>query len=116
MQEPLIRQACDWLEGQQQAMVDCLEALVNIDSNSYDKAGTDAVADLITQWLEQDGITVIRHQRPNSGDILEAQLGEAGQGHALLMGHRDTFFRPAPWQAEAIRKKRTLALALAWPI
>ncbi|MCH4810690.1 M20 family metallopeptidase [Vreelandella neptunia] len=92
MQEPLIQQACDWLKGQQQAMIGCLEALVNIDSNSHDKAGTDAVADLITQWLEQDGITVIRHQRPDSGDILEAQLGGAGQGHALLMGHRDTVF------------------------
>ncbi len=76
MQEPLIQQACDWLEGQQQAMIDCLEALVNIDSNSYDKSGNDAVAILITQWLEQDGITVTRHSRPDSGDILEAQLGE----------------------------------------
>ncbi|MBT2786868.1 MULTISPECIES: M20 family metallopeptidase [unclassified Halomonas] len=92
MQEPLIQQACDWLRGQQQAMIDCLEALVNIDSNSDDKAGNDAVADLITQWLEQDGITVIRHQRPDSGDILEAQLGGTDQGHALLMGHRDTVF------------------------
>ncbi|MDQ7728094.1 M20 family metallopeptidase [Halomonas sp. SpR8] len=92
MQEPLIQQACDWLGGQQQTMIDCLEALVNIDSNSSDKAGNDAVADLITQWLEQDGITVIRHQRPDSGDILEAQLGGNGQGHALIMGHRDTVF------------------------
>lgn len=92
MQELLIQQACDWLEGQQQAMIDCLEALVNIDSNSYDKSGNDAVANLITQWLEQDGITVIRHQRPHSGDILEAQIGSTGQGHVLLMGHRDTVF------------------------
>lgn len=90
MQGPLIQQACDWLEGQQQTMVDCLAALVNIDSNSYDKAGNDEVADLITRWLEQDGITVIRHPRPGSGDILEAQLG--GDGHVLLMGHRDTVF------------------------
>lgn len=92
MQESLIQQAWNWLEGQQQAMIDCLEALVNIDSNSYDKAGNDAVADLITQWLEQDGISVIRHPRPDSGDILEVQLGGTGQGHALLMGHRDTVF------------------------
>ncbi|MBT2773439.1 M20 family metallopeptidase [Halomonas sp. ISL-60] len=92
MQDKLTRQVCDWLEGQQQAMQDCLEALVNIDSNSSDKVGNDAVADLITQWLEQDGITVIRHQRPDSGDILEAQLGGTGQDHVLLMGHRDTVF------------------------
>ncbi len=92
MQDELTQQVCAWLEGQQQAMQDCLEALVNIDSNSYDKAGTDAVADQITQWLEQDGITIIRHQRPESGDILEAQLGGTGQGHVLLMGHRDTVF------------------------
>lgn len=92
MQDKLTQQVCDWLEGQQQAMIDCLEALVNVDSNSYDKAGNDAVADLITQWFEQDGITVIRHQRPDSGDILEAQLGEGDQPYALLMGHRDTVF------------------------
>ena len=35
MQEPLIQQACDWLDGQQQAMVDCLAALVNMASPSY---------------------------------------------------------------------------------
>ena len=92
MQDTLTQQACEWLQGQQQAMVDGLEALVNTDSNSNDKAGNDAVADLIVQWLEQDGITVIHHQRPDSGDILEAQLGGTGQGHALLLGHRDTVF------------------------
>ncbi len=92
MQDPLIQQACHWLEEQQQAMIDCLAALVNIDSNSYDKAGNDEVADLITEWLEQDGITVIRHPRPETGDILDARLGGTGQGHVLLMGHRDTVF------------------------
>lgn len=108
MQEPIVQQACDWLEGQQQAMIDCLEALVNIDSNSYDKAGNDAVADLITQWLEQDGITVIRHPRPDSGDILEAQLGGTGQGHALLIGHRDTVFPTGTVASRGYSQKENL--------
>ena len=32
-----------WLATQQQAMLDALEAMVNTDGGSYDKAGVDAV-------------------------------------------------------------------------
>ncbi|WP_204352946.1 M20 family metallopeptidase [Salinicola peritrichatus] len=88
--------ACDWLAEQREAMTECLKTLVNIDSNSYDKAGTDAVADVIVEWLEADGIAVSRTPRPEAGDILEAKLpgtgGDAASGHVLLMGHRDTVF------------------------
>lgn len=87
---------CDWLAGQQSQMVECLKTLVNIDSNSYDKAGTDAVAAVIVEWLEADGIAVRRTPRPDSGDILEAWLegdgSDASAGHVLMMGHRDTVF------------------------
>lgn len=87
---------CDWLAGQQLQMVESLKTLVNIDSNSYDKAGTDAVADVIVEWLEADGIAVTRTPRPDAGDILEAWLegdgSDASAGHVLMMGHRDTVF------------------------
>jgi glutamate carboxypeptidase len=98
--ETMMAAACDWLAGQQSQMVECLKTLVNIDSNSYDKAGTDAVADVIVEWLEADGIAVRRTPRPESGDILEACLdarvegdgSDAVKGHVLMMGHRDTVF------------------------
>ncbi|WP_198651286.1 M20 family metallopeptidase [Salinicola sp. CPA57] len=92
--ERMTATACDWLAGQQAEMVDCLKTLVDIDSNSYDKAGTDAVADVIVGWLEADGIDVKRISRPESGDILEAWLEGDGSdaGHVLMMGHRDTVF------------------------
>lgn len=87
---------CRWLADQQAAMVACLETLVNIDSNSHDKAGNDAVADAIVGWLAADGIEVRRTSRPDSGDILEARLegdgSDAAGGHVLMMGHRDTVF------------------------
>jgi glutamate carboxypeptidase len=98
--ETMMAAAYDWLAGQQSQMVECLKTLVNIDSNSYDKAGTDAVADVIVEWLEADGIAVRRTPRPESGDILEACLdarvegdgSDAVKGHVLMMGHRDTVF------------------------
>jgi len=94
--ETMVATACDWLAGQQVQMIDCLKTLVDIDSNSYDKAGTDAVADVIVEWLEADGIAVKRTPRPDSGDILEARLDGKGSddanGHVLMMGHRDTVF------------------------
>ncbi|WP_245392753.1 M20 family metallopeptidase [Salinicola halimionae] len=94
--ETMMAAACDWLAGQQTEMVECLKTLVNIDSNSYDKAGTDAVADVIVEWLEADGIAVRRTSRPDSGDIVEAWLegdgSDAAKGHVLMMGHRDTVF------------------------
>lgn len=96
MLDDTTRKVCDWLAGQRVAMVDCLKMLVDIDSNSYDKAGTDAVADVIVEWLEADGIEVRRTPRPDSGDILEARLEgdgrDAANGHVLMMGHRDTVF------------------------
>ncbi|GHB21412.1 M20 family metallopeptidase [Salinicola rhizosphaerae] len=85
-----------WLTDQHDAMVECLETLVNIDSNSHDKVGTDAVADVIVEWLEADGIEVIRTPRAQAGDILEARLegdgSDTAHGHVLMMGHRDTVF------------------------
>lgn len=94
--ETMMATACEWLAGRQAEMIECLQTLVDIDSNSYDKAGTDAVADVIVGWLQADGIAVTRTPRPESGDILEARLegdgSDASAGHVLMMGHRDTVF------------------------
>jgi glutamate carboxypeptidase len=82
-----------WLDTQRPAMEDFLQRLVDIDSNSYDKAGTDAVADAIVELLALDGVAVERHPVDGFGDVLAAHVpGRADGAHALLMGHRDTVF------------------------
>ncbi|ADZ90086.1 M20 family metallopeptidase [Marinomonas mediterranea] len=87
---------CDWIAKQEDAMIDCLEALVNVDSNSYDKAGVDAAGKLMESWLVEDGITCSWHSLENSGDVLEARVGfdesNANAPAIFVMGHRDTVF------------------------
>ena len=85
-------QVCDWLAGQQQAMIDCLQALVDTDSNSYDRDGVNAAGALIQSWLEADGIECVWHANEAYGDALEARIGGGQQAPVLLMGHRDTVF------------------------
>lgn len=86
----------DWLDGQRQAMTDLLERIVNIDSGSYDHPGVDAVGLAIKDHLEKRGISTEVIPRPDAGFCLTASVsaGKAldGQGHILLMGHRDTVF------------------------
>ena len=49
-----------WLAPRFDEMEALLRRLVDIDSNSFDKAGTDAVADAIIEVLAADGIAVER--------------------------------------------------------
>ncbi|AVU74856.1 M20 family metallopeptidase [Pseudomonas sp. FP1154] len=86
------QQALDWLAGQRPAMESLLQRLVDTDSNSYDKAGVDAVGALLAAELEADGIELKRMPVEGFGDVLLAQVpGEAGKP-VLLLGHRDTVF------------------------
>ena len=90
----------EWLAGRQDEMLAQLEAMVNIDGGSYDKAGVDAVGAQVRAFFESRGIPVETIPGARFGDCLRATLdagGEAGaEGNArrniLLMGHRDTVF------------------------
>lgn len=82
-----------WLAPRAAEMEALLHRLVDIDSNSYDKAGTDAVGEAISALLEADGIAVTRIPKSKFGDVLRAEVpGAQHAGHALLLGHRDTVF------------------------
>lgn len=83
-----------WLAAQQDAMVALLRELVNIDSGSYDKAGSDAVGDAIRRFLDGHGIATRIIPQQRFGDTLRAEVsgGDAARGNILLMGHRDTVF------------------------
>jgi len=75
-------------------MESLLHRLVDIDSNSFDKAGTDAVGDAVIEVLQADGIAVERIPKTGFGDVLRAEVpGRQANSYALMMGHRDTVFK-----------------------
>lgn len=86
----------NWLDGQQGAMIELLEALVNIDSGSYDKPGVDAVGARLGAFFAQHGIAMSSCPVDGFGDTLfagtETVRRDCGQHNFLLMGHRDTVF------------------------
>jgi glutamate carboxypeptidase len=82
-----------WLAPRAAEMEALLERLVNIDSNSFDKAGTDAVGEAIAEVLTPDGIAVSRIHKVKFGDVFRAEVpGTQQNSHVLLLGHRDTVF------------------------
>jgi len=83
-----------WLAPRRDEMEALLRRLVDIDSNSFDKAGTDAVGDAIAEVLAADGIAVERIRQSRFGDVLRAEVpGRQANSYALMMGHRDTVFK-----------------------
>src|SRR3569623_569042 len=71
-----------------------LRRLVDIDSNSFDKTGTDNVADAVIDVLAADGIAVERFPKQGFGDVLRAEVPGSGTNtYVLMMGHRDTVFK-----------------------
>lgn len=90
-----------WLAGRQQEMLDELEAMVNTDGGSYDKAGVDAVGERVKAFCGRHAIPVEVIPGRDYGDCLRATVageaaGAGGAGNArrniVLMGHRDTVF------------------------
>jgi len=89
MPEPLI----NWLNAQQENMLSLMADLVNIDSNSFDKAGVNKVADRLRVFFDNHGIPYDTIPLTDHGDALRAVVsGGDGNKPILLCGHRDTVF------------------------
>jgi glutamate carboxypeptidase len=102
--------AIEWLSGQRHAMQAAVATLVDIDSNSHNKAGTDRVAQAMLGWLHGANIEAEHRADPDDGDALLARLTGAQPTAApvLLMGHRDTVFPTGtvaqrPWRVDGDR-------------
>jgi glutamate carboxypeptidase len=102
--------AFDWLATQRPAMQAALATLVDIDSNSHDKAGTDRVAQAMLGWLHAADMDAEHHAEASQGDALLARLpgSQPGAAPVLLMGHRDTVFPTGtvaqrPWRVDGER-------------
>ena len=85
------RKVVEWIADERAATLGLIEALVNTDSGSLDKAGVDAAGERIRGFLAARGIAcdVVRNDR--YGDGIRATVGE-GARTILLMGHRDTVY------------------------
>jgi len=86
------RAVLDWLAQRQVAMVELIEALVNIDSGSADKSGVDAVGERIIRFLGDHGIRCDVIPSERYGNALRARVGGGPGRPIVLMGHRDTVF------------------------
>jgi glutamate carboxypeptidase len=99
-----------WLAPRAQEMEALLHRLVDIDSNSFDKAGTDAVADAIAEVLQADGIAVERIGKSDFGDVLRAEVpGQQANSYALMLGHRDTVFKKGTVATRGYSRKGDIA-------
>lgn len=99
-----------WLASRASDMERLLHRLVDIDSNSFDKAGTDTVGDAIIEVLQADGIAVERIPKSNFGDVLRAEVpGRKTDGHALMLGHRDTVFKKGTVTTRGYSRKGDVA-------
>ncbi|WP_234638823.1 M20 family metallopeptidase [Delftia tsuruhatensis] len=83
----------EWLGGQQQAMQELLQKIVDIDSGSRDEAGVTAVAQALRERLEAAGVPVRFEPVPGYGVLLHADVPGAAEGAPIyLMGHMDTVY------------------------
>ncbi|MCG6122820.1 MAG: M20 family metallopeptidase [Microvirga sp.] len=86
-------QILGWLDSQDDAMVELLGSIVNIDSNSYDKAGIDRCGDAISAFFRANALPVSTIPLQAHGDILRVEApGGRGGRPILILGHRDTVF------------------------
>ena len=89
MPEPLI----NWLNAQQENMLSLMADLVNVDSNSFDKAGVDKVADRLRVFFDNHCIPYETIPMTDHGDALRAVVSGGDRNKPILLcGHRDTVF------------------------
>jgi len=102
----------DWLAAKRGEMVTLLEALVNVDSGSYDGDGVARAGEVLVDFIRRHGLEVEVTPGQRHGDALTVRLPAAGgrnvPGHVLLLGHRDTVFPKGeaarrPFRVEAER-------------
>ena len=112
MPEPLI----NWLNAQQENMLSLMADLVNIDSNSFDKAGVDKVAARLRVFFDNHGIPYDTIPLTDHGDALRAVVsGGDGNKPFLLCGHRDTVFATGEVEKRPFSTRGGRLLALVLP-
>lgn len=82
----------NFINSQQDQMIDLLKELVNIDSGSYDKAGVDQVADVLIQRYKALGFVVEVFPNETLGNNYRLVHQEATNPQVFIAAHLDTVF------------------------
>jgi len=87
-------------------LLERLQALVEVESPSDDKAGVDRAGDLVAGWAVGLGAKVKRHRQLEFGDVLEVRFGPArgSRSRVMLLTHLDTVWNKGtlakmPWRS-----------------
>ena len=99
-----------WLQGQLPQFLADLQALVNVDCGTTNKAGVDAVGRLFRDLLRTTGCELIEFPLPGYGDCLLATLRGNGTARVLLSGHLDTVYPEGTVAARPMRIERNRIL------
>jgi glutamate carboxypeptidase len=92
-----------WLQGQLPQFLADLQALVNVDCGTTNKAGVDAVGRLFRDLLRTTGCELTEFPLPGYGDCLLATLRGNGIARVLLSGHLDTVYPEGTVAARPMR-------------
>ncbi|WP_082091599.1 M20 family metallopeptidase [Domibacillus tundrae] len=81
-----------YLKQEKENMIELLEKLVNIDSNSYDKQGVDNIGMALQREFEEIGMSVAVHREKEYGNHLSITSPHAKHPSILIIAHIDTVF------------------------
>ncbi|WP_449445463.1 M20/M25/M40 family metallo-hydrolase, partial [Ureibacillus acetophenoni] len=81
-----------FFEKENENIVSLLERIVNIDSGSYRKVGTDEVGKILTYEYQKLGFVADIHYVENRGNNIVLKHKESKEPKVLLIGHIDTVF------------------------
>ena len=99
--------AFQFIEDHRQDMLDFWQEIVNMESGSTNKAGVDALALRLKQFLDQAGAATRIIEMKEAGNMLVSEIGALRANPAVLfMGHMDTVF-PAGTVAQPSRPRTT---------
>lgn len=100
---PLVTAVEQYVEQHLSTYVEELRELCAIDSDSYNKAGLDAVAQAFGARMRGLGMDVSSIEREGWGNDLLGTLRGTGQGNVLLLGHIDTVYPIGTAAARPVR-------------
>jgi len=92
-----------YLSQHQDAFLDDLAALVNVDCGTYTKEGVDQVGRWLESRLNRMGAEVTRFPQQEFGDFLLGRWRGRGRGRVLIVAHLDTVYPPGTVAASPMR-------------
>jgi len=90
--QSLVREVEQYTQQRLPQYIEELRELCAIDSDSYNKAGLDAMAERLAERMRGIGMHVDIIRREKWGNDLLGVLHGTGRGNVLLLGHIDTVY------------------------